>query len=232
MSSQHNKSDLHLDWCSHEAAKYAVEHWHYSRSMPVGKTVRVGVWESGAFIGCVLFAYGANNNLLKPYGLTQTEGCELVRVALTSHVTPVSRIVAIALRMLHGLCPGLRLVVSFADLRQGHIGSIYQAGGWVYVGSCNPPTEYKWNGRWVHSMQITTMMRAGKCKTRTGLEKRKGSMKHRYAMPLDADMRKRIMPLSKPYPKCAGSVRGDTLADQAGEGGSSPTPALHSKGAA
>jgi hypothetical protein len=29
----------------------------------------------------------------------------------------------------------------------------------------------------------------------------KGSSKHRYLMPLDEDMRQRIMPLAKPYPK-------------------------------
>ena len=26
-----SKPTLKLDWCSHEAAKYAVEHWHYSK---------------------------------------------------------------------------------------------------------------------------------------------------------------------------------------------------------
>ena len=36
------ESVLRLDWCSHDAAKYAVEHYHYSRSMPAGKTVKVG----------------------------------------------------------------------------------------------------------------------------------------------------------------------------------------------
>jgi hypothetical protein len=25
-----SKPVLKLDWCSHAAAKYAVEHWHYS----------------------------------------------------------------------------------------------------------------------------------------------------------------------------------------------------------
>ena len=31
----------------------------------------------------------------------------------------------------------------------------------------------------------------------------KGSSKHRYLMPLDDEMRKRILPLAKPYPKRA-----------------------------
>ena len=52
--------NLHLDWCSYEAAKYAVEHWHYSHSLPIGKLVKIGVWEDDQFIGAVVFGYGAN----------------------------------------------------------------------------------------------------------------------------------------------------------------------------
>lgn len=52
--------------------------------------------------------------------------------------------------------------------------------------------------------------------------------KHKYLMPLDSEMRNQILPLSKPYPKRAGSDTLDTPANHAGEGGSLPTPALHS----
>ena len=44
-------ADLRLDWCDQKAARYAVEMWHYSRSMPSSKLVRVGVWEGGRFVG-------------------------------------------------------------------------------------------------------------------------------------------------------------------------------------
>ena len=46
-----DKVDLRLDWCSYEAAKYAVEHWHYSKRMPKSKLAKIGVWEDGEFIG-------------------------------------------------------------------------------------------------------------------------------------------------------------------------------------
>ena len=29
-----SKAILKLDWCDYKAAKYAVEHWHYSKSLP------------------------------------------------------------------------------------------------------------------------------------------------------------------------------------------------------
>ncbi len=128
-----SKPDLRLDWCSHEAAKYAVEHWHYSRTMPVGKMAKLGVWEDGRFIGAIVFAQGNNQYQGNALGLTMHEVCELVRVALTTHKSSVSRIVRIALAMLRSAQPGLRVILSYADPEHGHVGGIYQAGGWTYV---------------------------------------------------------------------------------------------------
>ncbi len=95
-----SKNDLKIDWATHDAAKYACVNWHYSKSVPVPPLVKVGVWEFGKFIGCLIFSRGASSNLLKPYGLRSDQGCELTRVAMTKHKTPVSRIMAIAFKFL------------------------------------------------------------------------------------------------------------------------------------
>lgn len=68
MSSSQSKPTLKLDWCSHEAAKYAVEHWHYSKCMPKSKLAKVGVWEDDRFIGVVMFGVGATKDIVAPYG--------------------------------------------------------------------------------------------------------------------------------------------------------------------
>lgn len=209
------KPVLRLDWCSHEAAKYACEHWHYSRQMPNQKTVKVGVWENDKFAGAVVFGDGANNNAFKPYGLKSTDGCELVRVALSRHATTVSRIIAIALRFLRKKCPTIRLCVSYADPEHGHVGGIYQAGGWLYAGMTAPADEYIVNGARMHgrALRSTRSTHAAKnVAARNILDwARKvldpnanpvdGSAKYRYLMPLDDAMRAQIAPLSKPYPK-------------------------------
>ena len=223
------KTELKIDWATHAAAKHAVENWHYSHSMPVGKTVKIGAWENGKFIGVVIFAYGANNNIGKPFGLEQTQCCELVRIALTMHTTPVSRVAAIAMRFLKSQSPGIKLVVSYADTAQGHHGGIYQAGNWTFCGTSKGASQYVLNGRIVHSMQIQTFIRAGKIKSRKGLQVVKAGDKHKYLMPLDNEMKKRILPLAKPYPKRAGSDTSDTPGFHPGKGGSLPTPALHSQ---
>ena len=193
-----NQVKLHLDWCSHEAAKYSVEHWHYSKCLPAGKMVKIGVWENDKFIGCVLFSRGANNHLLNPYGLKQTEGCELTRIALSNHKTTVTKIVSIAIKMLKQQSPKLKLIISFADDRQNHLGIIYQAGNWVYTGKVKSTPEYFINGRWQHQRNVHSLFGSIK-----GLDcpKKDGGYRLRYLMSLDNEIKKQIEKLRKPYPK-------------------------------
>ena len=202
------KPKLHLDWAAYDAAKYACENWHYTRSMPVGKLIKIGVWENDKFIGVVLFGRGANNNMLKPFKLEMTEGCELVRIALKEHKTPVSRIIAIAIKFLQKKSPSLKLIVSYADADQDHHGGIYQATNWIYTGLRNAGSSGSWivNGKQVHSKTIHSKgVRQTLDEIRKHLDPKatkyytKG--KHRYLMPLTKEMYEQIKHLSEPYPK-------------------------------
>ena len=226
-------SDLLLTPCSYQMAKYAVENWHYSRKMPRPPMLCFSVWEGGRFIGCVIYAAGACRNLGRPYELESRQVLELSRVALASHSTYVSKVVAVSLRLLRKVSPRTRLVVSFADPMQGHRGGVYQAGGWIYCGKTSPDKEYiDAAGRRHHRRMISPtgfkivygkkkpVLRPQDC-VEVPVEG-----KHRYLMPLDKEMRERVLPLAKPYPKRAGSSDGGTSPIQGEGGGSSPTPAL------
>jgi len=230
------KPSLVVDWATHKAATHAVMNWHYSRKMPKAKLVRVGAWEDRRFIGVVLFGSGAGNSTNgSQYGLaTSGQVAELVRVALRDHQTPVSRIVAIAFRFLRKVNPDLRLVVSFADTTQGHHGGIYQAGNWLYTGITSGDREFHVNGQILHPkavymrkwVQSETWLREN-IDPAARLVKTPG--KHRYLMPLDDDIRSRLQPLVKPYPKRAKQA---TDGDQPDGGGATPTRALHHSEAA
>ena len=135
-------TNLRLDWCSYQAAKYAVENWHYSERMPKSRQVYVGVWEKNKFIGVVMFGKSVTPYLGHAYGLSHTECAELTRIALSAHKSPVSQITTIAIRLLKKQSPKLRLLVSYADPNVGHVGSIYQAMNWVYVGSSSKIKQY------------------------------------------------------------------------------------------
>lgn len=227
-----SKPVLRLDWCSYAAAKHACTHWHYAGSMPLGKTARVGVWESGRFVGAIIFTLGSGRATHgKRYGLSVSgEMAELQRVALRDHQHEVSRMVAVAVRMMRRLCPSIRLLVSFADPAQDHHGGIYQACGWVYCGKTaqNEAFECK-DGSWALSRSVY----GGWARNQDGIaaslltgRKRKLPGKHRYLLPLDREMAERIAPLAKPYPKRAGSAASGTPGNQPGGGGATPTPAL------
>lgn len=222
-----SKPTLKLDWCGHDAAKYAVEHWHYSRTMPASKCVKVGVWEDGQFIGAVVFAWGSNPHMAGTVGLKMTECAELVRMALSAHKTPVSRILSIAVRLLKTQSSGLRCMVSYADPYHGHHGGIYQAGGWVYVGKTSPEVRYISNGKMLMRRAFTgSNYGRGKMTLPSDAVKISVPGKHKYLMPLDDVMRARIEPLRKPYPRRVGSAEGGTAGIQPVGGGSNPTPTL------
>lgn len=215
-----SKSDLHIDWATHAAAKHACEKWHYSGCLPVGKTVKVGAWEGGKFIGVVIFSRGANYNMGKPYGLTQEQCIELVRVALRNHSVPVSRIMRLSQAFLHKSNPKIRLIVSYADPEQGHHGGIYQACNWIYKGLSSSAIKVWFNGKWSHKKTVDD---AGV--DQRNLRKKKVQGKHTYLMPLDKEMREHIMPMAKPYPKRG---TGANSGDQPESGGSTPTTTLQS----
>jgi len=210
-----DKPKLKIDWASHESAKYACTNWHYSKCVPVGKLVKVGAWEDGKYIGVVIFGRGATPNLGKPYNLKQKECVKLVRIALTSHATPVSKIVKYALIFLKNNSPGLRLVVSFADQSQGHHGGIYQAGNWVYNGAGSPANFYMIHGKLTHPRSIGAKGLVQNIVGAKKLDKNATVIevpgKHRYLMPLDDDMKNQVAKLAKPYPKREKQAMVDSL---------------------
>ena len=219
------KADLRIDWATHEAAKYACVNWHYSGCLPAGKLVKVGAWESGKFIGVVLFGRGATPNLGRPYNLGQDECVELVRIALTKHDIPVSRIASLAMKFLSRSNPKLRLIVSFADQSQCHHGGIYQAGNWVYNGQGDPAKFYMIRGKLTHPRSIGAKGLVQNIHGARQIDPNATVVdvpgKHRYLMPLDADMRARILPLAKPYPKRAKQAMDDNQSSQR-QGGTDP----------
>lgn len=227
-----SKPVLKIDWATHEAAKFACVNWHYSKSVPVPPLVKVGVFEGGKFIGVVIFSRGASSNLLKPYGLENTEGCELTRVALTRHTTPVTRIVRLAVVFLKQQSPSLRLIVSFADPQQGHVGGIYQAGNWVYAGTTSKGKEFWHDSKRLHSRQVSEKgWNIQQGKTRKTVKPSECEIietagKHRYLMPLDNAMREQIAPLAKPYPKRSPRAKEQDAGHHPALGGVTPTRTL------
>ncbi|HBG77484.1 MAG TPA: protein Mom [Phycisphaerales bacterium] len=211
--------------CNYQAARYAVMNWHYSKAMPSSSLIKYGVWEDEKFIGAVIFGRGACSKLVSQYGLTNTEGCELVRVALKSHKTSVTRILSITLNLLKKTNPGLKLVVSFADSGKGHHGGIYQGGNWIYAGNTGIQKFPEVKGKIMHPRSFREAVKDGRLK-KEDARYVPTPLKHRYLYPLDAEMRIKIEKLKKPYPKCPTGETVSRPAIQREIGGSTPTVGL------
>jgi hypothetical protein len=185
--------------------------WHYSRAFPASKLTTFGVWEDAAFIGSVIFGWGAQPKLGQQFGASMIETSELVRVALTAHVSPVSQIVALAIKQLKASSPGLRVIVSFADPVQGHRGGIYQAGNWMYTGRSSDSAFFKVEGRVIHPRTVGDMLKGKRRPGESSVDALTRVLgkpvtavrlpgKHRYVYPLDRRMRRRVEMASQPYP--------------------------------
>jgi hypothetical protein len=232
------KPSLRLDWCSHTAAKYAVKHWHYSHSMPAAKTVKIGVWENERFTGTIVFSLGANQYIGRPFGLGPFECCELTRVALDRHQTPVSRILSIALKMLSKQSPGLKAVVSYADVDHDHHGGIYAAAGWIYVGMVQlDGGTPKWliHGKVIHGRTVGSRWGKGTQQLdwlRTHVDPNAQKVftkgKHKYIWPFDPEVKSRVLTLALPYPKRVRSS--EAAGDHPADGGAAPTRTLQGTG--
>jgi hypothetical protein len=162
-------------------------------------------------VGVAVFGTGVSRQIARPHGLLRSEVLELVRVAMKAHDVPVTRFLAVALRMIKKQYPQVRLIVSFADPNQGHEGKIYQAGNWIYTGhgrlSDNKGLFRTPWGDLLHNRatvgsdlprtpdgERVIMSRGRSCRF-SDLVRVKQLHKHRYVYPLDPSLRETIEPV-------------------------------------
>lgn len=210
---------MRVDFCSQAAMTFAVgAWWHHDgrHTLPKSRLNRFGVWEDGEFVGVIVFGCGANKDLFAPYGLDQFQGAELLRIALRENrVSSVSAVIGASVRLLHKYSPGLRLLVSFANPDDRHIGVVYQASNWIHDGMSNPTPEFIVHGELIHCRAAYKMREAhpmGGVVTKNMVDWLRMFIdpaaitnlcvsKYRYVYPLDRAMRRQLLPLARPFPK-------------------------------
>lgn len=193
-----------------EEVRHSCLRYHYARRVPqvsAGYSVFNG---AGEFCGTVCFGVGACPNIGRPYGLLQGEVMELVRVALNGRQGHghTSEAVMMAVRQLHRDRPLLRLLISYADMDQDHVGTIYKAMNWVYVGDVTggAPMQAYLGGRLYHNKAIMNKYHTFNLQwlrehVDPNAEYVYAKGKHKYLYPLDRRMRRQVAPLAQPYPK-------------------------------
>lgn len=208
---------MRLTKATPQAIKYACLHFHYSKAVPVNPLGYNVYNDAGEWCGVILYSLGANIHIGCQYNLPQGGVVELTRVALNGKQEHTSQAVAMSIKQLKQDVPHCRLIVSYADCDQSHLGTIYQATNWIYTGTDNQgmcsafiihgkKTHRKsihsrmvmLDGKRVHCPQTLEMVRRFFDPNATEFHT---EGKRKYLMPLDKQMRKQIAPLAKPYPK-------------------------------
>lgn len=162
-----------------KAIKYACTNFHYSKSVPTVQYAYNVYNDNNEWCGVILFGGGANNNLAKSFNLKNGEVLELERVALNGKQEQTSKAVALAIRLLHKENPIVKMLVSYADHRQKHVGTIYKATNWIYLGVVHTSdTQYFYKGKWTHERTINS--KKNKDILKQTLEKRKNANKFKY----------------------------------------------------
>ncbi len=186
--------------------KPMIEVGHYLHSMPGGVLRCFGVYFEGDLVGAVVFTSGARQGHRLLNAARPRDVATLSRLYLKDDLpkNAESRVVGVALRALRRETP-LKMVLSYADPAAGHVGTIYKASGWIYLGRTEPNTYVDLgDGRLHHPRSVYNRFGSnsvGHLRS-TGvaaIRKRVGG-KHRYAYVLDPAWRWRLRGTVQPYP--------------------------------
>ena len=191
---------------NHETARIPCEQWHYAGRMPGGCVGRYGVWEGSQFKGVVMYGPSANSQAHTPFNVEPSQILELQRIALRSHVAPVTKLIAATIRLLKEDTEGLRLLISYADPMAGHTGYVYQAASWVYLGKTGNERVFHIHGKPFHSKAVlnkygTKEMDWLRANVDPSVHKTRLLPKHKYAFGLNRRTRKQLAAMALPYPK-------------------------------
>ena len=183
-----------------KAINYACKNFHYSKSVPVVLHGYNIYNDNNEWCGVILYGNSANNNMSKTFNKNAGEVLELVRVALNGKQETTSKAVAMSLRQLHKDNPICQIIVSYADHRQKHLGTIYQDTNWIYLGKIiTNDTQYFYKGKWTHQRTINS--HKNKQELKSTLSTRKNSNKFKYIFCFDKRERKKYLKMALPYPK-------------------------------
>src|SRR6266542_518273 len=108
--------------------------------------------------------------------------------------------------------PGIRLLVSYADLNQGHEGKIYQASNWLFVGTTGHEAGIMLNRKLTHRRTINSKYGTSdidwlKKRIDPCARRYEGKPKFKYLLPLDDEITDRVRSLSRPYPNAPQAKR-------------------------
>lgn len=188
-------------------ARRIIERHHYLHSLPGGTLFAFGVFVGGRLLGALTFGVGPKLVHRLVEGARPGDGPTLTRLWLSDELpcNSESRVLGVVLRALRRHT-ALKFLVSYADPSQGHLGTIYQATGWLYTGLSEAMPLYDLgDGVARHSRSLSHAFGSHSVRhfARHGVPVKlvPQPAKHRYVYFLDPSWRERLRVSILPYPK-------------------------------
>jgi hypothetical protein len=197
-------------------AYYLLLNVHYAKRIP-SISYAYGLFRDGRMVGVV--TYGTPSSSPLRNGIAGKENAskvlELNRLCLEDNIqNEASILVGRSLKLL----PKPRIIVSYADTAQGHLGTVYQACNFTYTGLSAKRTDWKLKGmEHLHGATIADMSR-GQTNRAQWMRDKFGddfyllerSRKHRYLYITGnkyerRDLTSQILYKQEPFPKPDGS---------------------------
>lgn len=182
---------------------------HYLHSMPAVTRECFAVRLDDSLVGAAVFSQGGRYAYRVFAGASPSHVLTLARFWTADELPPnnESRVLGIILRLL-GRDERYKFVLSYADPAAGHVGTIYQATGWLYLGETEPERSLIIDGKPVHPRTVSTRYGSNSIAhlRRTGIPVtvQHNPPKYRYAYVLDPSWGWRLRTQPALYPKRGG----------------------------
>ena len=188
-------------------AKEIIVSNHYLHTMPGGTKLAFGIFSGDRLMGAATLGVGPFNAHRLVSGATHGDCLCLTRLWLDDGLpkNSESRVLAVVLRSLVRNTK-LKFVVTYADPSAGHLGTIYQAGGWLYTGRSEPSVLYGIGDgvlRNSRTLGHAYGTRSSRYFSEHGVELKglRQEAKHRYLYFLDKAWSDKLNVPVQPYPK-------------------------------
>jgi hypothetical protein len=217
VSSSARAADLDVRQVPASTARPYIASGHYSGTFPDSTRETFAGFYAETFAAAVTFGMGANHAAFAAVvpDIELGEYRELTRLWVDDACprNTASRLVSSALASLPS---EVRMVLSFADTAQGHVGYVYQALNFLYLGRTKPgKTLLDELGKPVHPRLLgiyrmrrpeLAEMSGPQIANQLGWSFAEGSVKHRYVLPTGGPaqrrrLRKQLEGRAEPYPK-------------------------------
>lgn len=198
------------------ARSYIAEN-HYTKSCALGR-ISYGYFEDNELKGAIVFSQPAGKFVAS--GIwdkgTQRNTLEFIRMFLDdSAVIKESQFIGQVIKELRKDMPEVKILVTYADSQAGHVGYIYQATNWIYIGTASDERKIFIDGVRVHRRMLNSKygtsslprlneILAKEGKTLTYSAERYEKHKYIYLLPKGKErdqLLKELKVQSKPYPK-------------------------------